>query len=227
VTRRTRFTYFAAASAAAALACETSTGDKVLVQSQIPGTYTEGRVSQVGERGDYLDANVSTGGIEYRFLFPADDVCRSIVTDGATVRYTQLGPFGRVSSGDQRCDPIGVLSLVPWRNRRGRSAGPVPVPRAQATYEVFYRDADLVFARGRFPLVSQLGISGGRDSVAVFPNLEICQGVLAKSVASMEFRDGGKVVLALVAANGLCPFQGIALPISRADESTGSESPAS
>lgn len=205
-----------AAAALLALACETKTGDQVLVQAQIPGTYTAGVVALLGERAGYLDANVTTGGIEYRFLFEATDVCRAMLTDGATIRYSQHGPLGSVRSGEQRCDPVGVLSLVEWRNRRPRRPGPVPIPRAQATYKVFHRDDDLVFARGRFPLVGELGFAGGQDTVGVFPNVEICQGVMEKTVASMEFRDGGQVALSLVAADGLCPFQGIALPIPEA-----------
>lgn len=221
--RITGLTTAIVAASLLALACGTKTGDKVLVQAQIPGTYTEGEVALLAERGNYLDADVTTGGIKYRFLFDANAVCREVVTDGATVRYSQYGPFGRVGRGEQHCDPVGILSLDQWRNRRGRRPGPVPVPRAQATYHVFYRDDDLIFARGRFPLASELGIAGGQDIVGVFPNVEICQGVLEKDVASMEYRDGGKQVLSLVADDGLCPFQGLALPVPEVDESAADD----
>lgn len=191
----------------ASLACTT---DEFLSQARIPGSQTHAIVTLLAERGDYLDTQVETGTKTYRFFLPDSEECRALVDAKMGVDYQQLGVFGRLTSGEFRCDPIGVLSLRAWRDQRPQSGNRrETIPRAQANWKEIYRDADMVILRGRFPLVSYIGISGGADTLVAVPIEPLCNSVVDKGVGSMEFRVSGKNVLSLVAPDGLCPVLGV------------------
>jgi hypothetical protein len=196
------------------------TADQFLVQAGIPGTSTPARATLIAERAGYIDAVLETGGTAYRFLFPDNDECRSLLEEEAELRYAHLGPLGRVTREEQRCDPVGLLSLAEWRDRRPRRESPAAIPREQATFEVYYSDDELVFARGRFPLAFEIGWAGGVDTIGVFPNREPCASILAEGVASMEFRPAGKRTFSLVTDSGLCPIEGFVLESARREESS-------
>ena len=68
---------------------------------------------------------------------------------------------------------------------------------------------DLILLQGRFPLVSQIGISGGENILVALPREARCEQVTPKGVGSIEFRPSGERVLSLVAADGLCPVFGV------------------
>ncbi len=189
------------------------TTDEFKRQAAVPGTSTLGGIEFHGERAQYLDATVTTGGTSYRFFLPRTEVCRAVVdagTGGEPVRYRNLGPFGRVEVGEQSCDPVGILSLVAWRNRRPRPQTRAAIPRDQATYQVYHRDDEIALARGRFRLTSLIGLPGGVDYVAVIPVEERCERVLESTVASIEFRSSGPMPFALLGGSRPCPVLGFA-----------------
>ncbi len=187
---------------------------QMLVQAGVPGSFTRAELSAVRERSDYLDAVVEMAGYRYRFFFPNSPECRETLVEGASVEYAHYGLLGRVRNQEHRCEPNGVLSLEAWRDRGPRRSRQ-PLPRVQATFEVFYRDEELALARGRFPLASEIRWAGGWDTVGVIPNVADCQAVLEAGVASMEFRAGGSPAFALVGKSRPCPMLGFARPVAR------------
>lgn len=177
-------------------------------------TPVEAQVTFLGERDRrFLDATVDTRRSKLRFFFPTDETCRAVVTGPGQAFYSSLGPYGRLSRNGQHCDPVGLLALRAWRDRRPRqtSGGRSPVPRDTAVYQVVYSDEDIILARGRFQLAGMVGWAGGYDTLAVFPNLPECQGLMARTTATMEYRDAGKVPLVLLDGRQRCPFLGFAM----------------
>jgi hypothetical protein len=84
------------------------------------------------------------------------------------------------------------------------------VPRAQASLrEELYRDDELVLVKGRFPLASYVGWSGGSSTIAVLPVGGVCEAPIRDGVASLEYRDSGDRVLSLVTSDGLCSLIGL------------------
>ena len=83
-------------------------------------------------------------------------------------------------------------------------------------FQVIFQDEAVILARGRFPLASTLGWTGSSDTVAVFPNTELCSVPLGRGVASMEYRTAGRYTLTLVSSGGQCPFHGLIQPGSPA-----------
>lgn len=182
-------------------------------QAAIPGTSTGGGIEFHGERDQYLDVTVTTGGTSYRFFLPKSEECRAVVdlgTGGEAVRYRNLGPFGRIEVGEHQCDAVGILSLVAWRNRGPRPQTRAAIPRDQATYETYYRDDEMALARGRFRLTAMIGIPGGVDYVAAIPNEERCQKVIDSTVASIEYRSSGPMPFVLLGGSRPCPVLGFA-----------------
>lgn len=176
-------------------------------------TPVSAQVTLLAERGPYLDAAVDTRRSKLRFFFPQTDTCRQVLTGPGEATYTSTGPYGRVRRGDQYCDPVGLLSLRAWRDRRPRqtSRGGSPVPRDTARFEVIFSDEDLFMARGRFRLSALVGWPGGADTIAVFPNSEVCDGILQREIATMEYRDSGPLPLVLLHNRERCPFLGFAM----------------
>jgi hypothetical protein len=186
--------------------------DTAVARAGLPGTTLAAEISNVKERGSYIDARVVAGGFDFRLFFPADDTCRGVLASSEGRRFTWLGLMGRVTNGDERCNAVGVLSLVAWRDRQPRRSRE-PLPRAPVRYQVVYRDDELVQLHGRFPLASHLGFTGTQRLVAVIPNdKETCSGFADRGTASMEFRVRGPNVLTLIDGNSLCVVQGMAQP---------------
>jgi len=205
--RELRIPALGAALFAALVACTT---DEFVYQAGVPGARIDAEVGELTTRGAWIDARVQTGGADLRFFFPATPTCRAVL--GADdVRYANVGALGRLRSGDRTCDPVGILSLRAWRQRRPRPADPELVPRAQAVFDEHYRDEDLIVLEGRFPLAGRIGWVGGVDTLAVVPRREPCPAVVEQGVASMEFRDAGPRVFDLVADRGLCPLVGFVM----------------
>jgi hypothetical protein len=188
-----------------------------VVQGGIPGARANAEVTFRGKLAGYLDADVKTGGRDYRFLFDDTPDCRTIVTGGGEISYGTTGILGVLRRGDTSCEPAGVLNLPVWNRVRGRVEGE-GIARAQATYTIFVRADDVALARGRFPLVSRVGFSGGWDIVVVIPDNGECSGVLNSQVASMEFRPSGSRPLSLMAGGTRCALLGI---IPALDKTTG------
>lgn len=177
-------------------------------------TSVPAEVTLLGERdGRFLDAGVDTRRSKLRFFFPVNATCRAVVEGSGEASYSNHGPYGRLHRGDQSCDPVGLLSLRAWRDRRPRQTtrGGSPIPRDAARYEIVYADEDLFLARGRFQLAGLVGWAGGYDTIAVFPNAPECEGILVRGEATMEYRDAGPEPLVLVDGRNRCPFLGFAM----------------
>jgi len=194
----------------AALACTT---DELVVQSGIPGARASAQVELVAERGDWLDLISRAGGRETRFFAPNDEACRSLIAGEQTVAYSNSGGrFGRFQAGDLTCDPVGVLSLAQWRDRRPRRQNASVIPRSRAELrERVYVDEELVLIRGRFPQAAQIEITGASDLIAVIPNSPECQGLEVPGDSSMEFRATGRQPFTLINDRQLCPLLGFVL----------------
>ena len=196
---------------AAVFGCGGCTLDSAVAGAGLPGTNFEATVSNVKERGSFVDARVVAGGFDFRLFFPANDLCRDLLMNPEGLRFTWAGLMGRVSRGDERCAAVGVLSLVAWRDRQPRRSRE-PLPRAPSRYHVVYRDADLVQLHGRFPLAGQLGFTGTQRLIVVVPNDETCSGFANRGTASMEFRVRGPDPLVLIDRGQPCRVLGVAQP---------------
>jgi hypothetical protein len=57
-----------------------------------------------------------------------------------------------------------------------------------------------------------VGWVGGYDTIAIFPNVRECEGLLTRGTATMEYRDAGTPALRLLDDDLRCPFLGFAMP---------------
>lgn len=177
----------------------------------LPGMRQSAQVTSLQERGRLLDARLESEDFNLRFLFEDNDDCRELLRVGAEVQYAFVGPFGKVRGEDVTCEPIGVLSLAQWRDRKPRPSVP-PLPRAQANFRQIYVDEELVFVRGRFPLASLVDFQGTEDLIAAVPRIPACEDPLEGGVASMEYMASGPDAFRLVSPEGTCPIEGLAIP---------------
>ena len=180
----------------------------------VPGSARESRVAYVTQRGAYLDAVLEGPDSTLRFFFPADETCREMLRKETWVEYVNLGTLGEVRRAELTCTPVGIASLEAWRSRRGRRLEG-PLPRSPVSFRVVYQDEEYVLARGRFPLASRIGWSGGDDSLALIPRIAACVPVIARGTGSMEFRVAGRDPFILVSAEGRCPIEGFVRPLGR------------
>jgi len=171
-------------------------------------------VQSVVKRGDYLDAWIEGDGMLLRTFAKVGGICDVVLQPDRTVVYTARGPGGRYTQGEHKCDASGVGDPFVSRLRARRGPAGAPIPRAQATFEPFFNDEDVIMMRGRFPLTNLVGWSGGGDAIAVVRNHALCRTVAEKGVASMEYRPSGKNTLALLGPDGLCRIDGLILPQS-------------
>ena len=192
--------------------------DSVVAAVGLPGTTQRATISNVSVRFEYIDAFVEAGAFRYRFFFPDREPCRSILNAPENLSFVWLGPLGRITKGEERCSPVGVLSLREWRNRGPRRSRE-PLPRGQAVFKEIWRDGELVLIRGRFPLAGLANWKGGHDTIGILPNSETCIGFLERGVASIEFRASGNNPLVLIDRRNLCPIQGFAQPLPAPGES--------
>lgn len=203
-------------TAALLLAILTAAGcskDQVVMQTGLPGARAAASLALAGERGDYLDVVMASGGLRYRFFLPNDDACRALFADELAVTYAHTGPFGRLQAGETTCDPIGILSLAEWRDRRSRPITRSPVPRSRAELrERVYVDEELALIRGRYLLAGAIGFTGGGDAIAVVPNVAECRSLPVPGTATMEFRPAGKQAYSLINSGQLCPILGFVKP---------------
>jgi len=181
----------------------------------IPGFEVDLLVAYVQERGPYLDVGLVGHGLDMRTFAPANDVCRAVLNTEDPVTYVERGVAGRFDREGFSCEAIGFGDprIRGVRQPRRSEPGDSLVPRAQATFRTIYEDDDVVLLRGRFPLASRIGWSGGQDSVAVVKNDARCRGPVEKGVASMEYRQAGRDTLALVSSGELCRIEGLILPL--------------
>jgi hypothetical protein len=185
------------------------------MRTGLPGAQAAANLGFEAERGEYLDVVVESGGTRYRFFLPNDAACRSLFASERAVTYANTGSFGRLQADETICDPIGVLSLPEWRNRRPHRQSAAVIPRDQAQLrERIYVDEEVALIRGRFRLAVQVGLMGGEDMIAVVPNSAECEGLAIPGIASMEFRPAGARAFSLVNAGQLCPVIGFVLPAS-------------
>jgi len=191
------------------------TTDEIVMQTRLPGARAAANLSLEAERGEYLDVTMESGGTRYRFFLPDNAACRSLFAGARAVTYANTGIFGHLQADADACDPIGILSLREWRNRRPHRGSAAVIPRDQAQLRRrIYVDDEVTLIRGRFRLAVQLGLMGGEDIIAVLPNAAECEGLTVPGTASMEFRPAGAKAFSLVNAKQLCPVIGFVLPDS-------------
>ncbi len=177
----------------------------------VPGAATPVRVHSVVERNGYLDVTIEGPKVPPRLFFLADDPCRLILVEGARAEYVLSGGWGRLRAGATVCDPVGIGALGFWRGRGPRRLGR-PNPTAQATYRVVYRDAEVIFLRGNFPLTGPVRWPGYGDTIAVVPVGPLCRELLDRTTATVEFRLLGPDALVLLTRAGRCPILGLLSP---------------
>jgi hypothetical protein len=197
-------------SASLSLGCSPK---KNVWQAGIPGIGTDFTVSSVESYPKVLLASLDGPDVVLDTYLPANDVCRRVVVQGGSVQYKSSPPAGKFRSGEEWCKAVGIGSLRVWRDRinRGLSGADKLVPRAQASYKLLYRDRDLAFLQGRFPLASRLGWVAGSDTIAVVANDSTCDKSIGSGVSSMEWRVKGPRPLVLISGKGPCEIQGLIL----------------
>ena len=220
VTSRKRRQRTSAVLCALALFGSACSWDTVVARAGVPGTTLSAEVTDLAERGSFLDARVRAGGFRFRLFFPRTAVCHELLGRLDGLRYQWIGLGGRVTDGETRCDAVGVLSLQAWRDRQPRRSRE-PLPRAPARFRVEYSDADLIQLRGRFPLASQLGFTGSGQLIAVVSNDETCARFREAGSASMEFRASGAVPLTLLDGRQRCPIVGLVQPAPGVPDPSG------
>jgi hypothetical protein len=176
-----------------------------------PFSSTDANVNAVSQVGPYLLVELRGAGANISLFTPVTPACASVLQPEAAIRYEKYGIFGRFSRGEETCTANGAASLAAWRDRNYRRRGTL-VPRAQAQFTKLFESPQLVLLRGRFPLASRVGIPAGYDLVAMVPNDPICQPVVERGVASLEYRDAGPMPFSLVTDRGPCPVLGFAEP---------------
>jgi hypothetical protein len=177
---------------------------------RLPGPATATEVTEVQQRGGYLDASLGS----QRFFFPSDETCEAVISMGASVQYVESGVFGVVEGEAGKCAPVGIGSLEIWRSKQPREVAPRPILRAQIVYRETYRDDEVAFLRGRFPLAVRARLRGD-DVVAVISAGEPClEDVGAdEQVGTMEYRQAGPVPFRALLGGRQCAIVGFATPL--------------
>jgi hypothetical protein len=183
-----------------------------------PGTSFDFEVTRVERRGDWLDVSLARDELRLRSFVPASRECADLLRPEATVTWSQGGSgtfHSRGGGAELRCRAAGIGSLEEWRDRVRATPGLEEsiVPSAQADYRIVYRDEDVAFLRGRFPLASRLGWTSLGDTIAVVPTgPDACTDVLEREVGTMEYFARGTPVLALMGSGARCPIVGLVRP---------------
>ena len=186
----------------------------------VPGSSPSYQVAEVTRIGPFIQARLDwtsdlaavSSDARITLLFPSGAVCDRLLAVGTETEYLARGMTGTVRVGEETCESVGIASLREWRDRRPRPRSGAPLPRAQATYRIVLRAGDTAILRGRFPLASLIGWAGGEDTLVLMPTTGKCTSLLDRTVASMEYRPGGRIAVALVSSDGLCALQGFARP---------------
>jgi len=186
-----------------------------------PFIANEASLTDVGELGGYVDAIVRTERSNYRFLFPADEGCRAVIQEGASVNYRNKGgAYGTVESPKGVCAPVGIMSLPTWRQRNRVETA--RKPRSPANYKKVWEGKSYTFVRGDFPLASWLSIPGNFDIIAVLPNDAPCGAAVERGTATLDLQARGSTPLTLrtggAGSDGVqvCVIEGFVAPQSRA-----------
>jgi hypothetical protein len=196
--------------ALAVFGCDTN---KAKFQAGIPGTRVSMAVAKVTPRMGVLDTVLHAESWTIRTYLPPTDVCRRVVSTETGVSWVASSAYGTFERDGERCDAVGIGSLIEWRNKRGRPEGMrSPVLSGAARFQPVYEDEEFVFLRGRFPQVGHLGWSGGEDTIAVVPNIAVCQLPIERGRATIEYFVTGKKVLTLGSDRGRCPIVGLIRP---------------
>jgi hypothetical protein len=178
----------------------------------IPGMSTAWTVEAVAQRGDYLDATLVRGDERRRYFTAVDEACAGMLRPEASLERVSLGPLGQLQSGGQTCEPVGIGSLLAWRESRPRPQVR-PLPARQASFRLVWEDAELAMLRGRFPLLGLIGFPGLGDSLVVIPQSEVCRPLREASEASIEYRVAGPDPFVLIAEGQRCGVLGLIQPL--------------
>ncbi|MBW2396942.1 MAG: hypothetical protein JRG95_22060 [Deltaproteobacteria bacterium] len=171
-------------------------------------------ISDVQEIGPYRAATLTGSKGSWQLYFPRVGACEAMVRSGAKGVYRFEGPFGvlRAEEGPD-CSPVGVGSLLAWRDEQPRRRSQFLMPREQARFAVLHRGESFLLIRGAFPLALEIRWPEPMDSVAVLPATPACHAQLERTAATLEFHATGPEVFLLESDAGPCPIIGLALPL--------------
>ncbi len=173
------------------------------------------RISEVGPWEDKLVARVVTERFDQRLVFDPTPDCHAVLQSETRVNFRNVGTFGRMSTPEAVCNPIGTLSLESWFTARAARGPRGQAPRAVSQYRVVGSDETRTFLRGRFPLVGVIGIPGGMDMIVAIPRSDVCAPLLDVQVAQMEFRRRGAPLVLIPQGREECPCLGVIRPQSQ------------
>jgi hypothetical protein len=216
----------AALCAALALGCESAQrSGEALAFRLNPFGSTEVEVRDLARHGPHLFADLQGPQLAERLVAPDTPVCARVLQPGASVRFEKSGNFGRLVRGEEACEALGTLALSGRRERQPRRRGEGIAPRSTARYTLLHRDEHYLFLRGRFALVSRVGIPAAFDLIAILPQNEACRAVAARSEATLEFRAAAREPLRLLAGGQSCVPAGFATPVPTGDDERGDPTP--
>lgn len=170
------------------------------------------QVDSVRQRVGYLDARLSSAGIQRRIFARADDpACRAMLLEGQTVDWSHSEPFGPLWQGGAHCAVAGLGDLEQWRKAKGRASTTTnPITSSQTRYRIVHRDEQYLYAQGGFSIAGLLNWSPGTDQViALLPRTKVCAAADRDGFASVEFRIAGRPAMAVVTPEGLCPVEAL------------------
>ncbi len=191
-------------------ACSSTTRERVRREAGLGPRVSNATASEITPRGEYLAFLVQSPGYAGELFVRNSPTCQGILASPELV-YDRSEAYGSVRAGDQECRVLGIGSLSYVRDLRPRP----PIrgrPREQANFKVEYRDDDVAIARGDFGLAGLLGWPLARDTLAVIPVSEECEGPLSRGVASLEYFASGGPPLVLIGEKGNCPIVGLITP---------------
>jgi len=170
-------------------------------------------VHEVAEYGGYLSASITRDDETLGFYFEPTPDCRAVLQNGDEVSYRQRGPLGTFETDERSCEPVGIGRIRAWAHRHPRPRNMPNLPSLPANFHETFRNDEVVLVRGNFPLSRLVYFAGGRDAVAVLPNVEACQRAVDEGGANMQYRRRTDEVIWLGSASDRCQILGLARPL--------------
>jgi len=210
--RRKRVAGLLAGGALALCACA---GPELLSELGLPSQPSGAMLEELTQHGAYLAATLQLDdGQRLRFLFPADDTCRSVLRVPGRVDYVRVGKVGEVVRGASHCQANGIASLEAWRDRTARPLAAALPAGGESRFAVFYVDERVMLLRGSFPQAARIGWRPSKDAVAMVPASQPCAEVANEGAAVMKFHGAGFPAFSLSGSRSHCAILALAEPLS-------------
>jgi len=209
--RRRAVAFCAAICLIAACSTVKETVQSATQKPTIPGTGKTVAVSEVSERGGYLEATLATE-VPMSFYFAPSEACRAVLVEEGEVEYREEGTFGEVGGSAGICLAEGTSTLRTWRDRYATRRNVKGKPREIVRFKKTYEDDSVLMIRGRLTLAALLGMMSD-DVVGVLPASSDCRSLVEQGEAFMNYQRSIGPVFYLTGAELRCDFLGIARPI--------------